>query len=74
MVQKRTFGGMGCNVRFVPEADIEQDRAEVSSIQFLALMVSRNALVSRLRNSTSAGNPPPAEACPVTVPGEIVIT
>ncbi len=35
---------------------------------------SRKLVVSRLRNSTSAGKPPPADACPVTVPGEIVTT
>src|SRR5258707_12346029 len=34
---------------------------------------SKNAPVSRLRNSTSAGMAPPAEAWPVTVPGLIVI-
>src|SRR5262249_32743013 len=51
------------------------DAPKLLQFSFLPLSVttSRNAAISRLRNSTSAGIPPPAEACPVTVPGEIVI-
>jgi hypothetical protein len=35
---------------------------------------SKNSEISRLRKSTSAGKTPPAEACPVTVPGLMVVT
>src|SRR6266850_5536196 len=38
-----------------------------------SVTASRNADASRLRNSTSAGIAPPAEAWPFTVPGLIVI-
>src|SRR5262249_58026062 len=39
-----------------------------------AVTRSKNAEISRLRKSMSAGKTPPAEACPVTVPGLIVGT
>src|SRR5262249_33494309 len=39
-----------------------------------AVTRSKNAKISRLRKSTSAGKTPPAEACPVTVPGLMVVT
>ena len=39
-----------------------------------AVTRSKNVEISRLRKSMSAGKTPPAEACPVTVPGLMVVT
>jgi hypothetical protein len=39
-----------------------------------AVTRSKNSEISRLRKSTSAGKTPPAEACPVMVPGLMVVT
>jgi hypothetical protein len=38
-----------------------------------SVTTSRNVAVSRFKESTSGGDYPPADACPVTEPGRIVI-